>query len=238
MHPLNPTLLLIPGMLNDSSVWQGVLPLLPSTWIVRIANVLTQQSILDMARDAWCTLDDLEKDQPLIIAGFSMGGYVAIEMLANPKRNIQAAALISTSVLPETEESRTNREKTMAAMQNNFPKVVEGILKFSTHEASTDVIDALRQMQLAIGCETAIRQTQAIMDRRDHRAKLASLHFPVALMCGDFDRVTPPELTRHIQTCIPHATSTWVSSGHMLPVQQPQAVAKSLNALWQSTLSA
>ena len=124
---MKPALLLIPGMLNDARVWQHVVPLLPHDWTIRIANVLTQDSIVGMAQDAWELLDDLDENQPLIIAGFSLGGYVAIEMLANAKRGIQAAALLSTSVLPETEESRVNREKSMAAMQTNFPKVVEGI---------------------------------------------------------------------------------------------------------------
>ena len=210
---MKPALLLIPGMLNDARVWQHVVPLLPHDWTIRIANVLTQDSIVGMAQDAWELLDDLDENQPLIIAGFSLGGYVAIEMLANAKRGIQAAALLSTSVLPETEESRVNREKSMAAMQTNFPKVVEGILKFSTHEANEDVIDSLRQMQLAIGCETAIRQTLAIMGRKDYRTRLATLRFPVALMCGEHDRITPPELSRHIQACMPHASITWVATG-------------------------
>ena len=224
-------------MLNDARVWQHVVPLLPHDWTIRIANVLTQDSIVGMAQDAWELLDDLDENQPLIIAGFSLGGYVAIEMLANAKRGIQAAALLSTSVLPETEESRVNREQSMAAMQTNFPKVVEGILKFSTHEANEDVIDSLRQMQLAIGCETAIRQTLAIMGRKDYRTQLATLRFPVALMCGEHDRVTPPELSRHIQACMPHASTTWVATGHMLPVQQPAAVSECLTSLWESTLS-
>jgi pimeloyl-ACP methyl ester carboxylesterase len=234
---LKPVLLLIPGMLNDASVWQHVLPLLPPDWTVRIANVLTQDSITSMAEDAWQLVADLDKDQPLIVAGFSMGGYVAIEMLANDNGRIHAAALMSTSVLAETEESRIIREKTIAAMQANFPKVVEGILKFNTHEASLDVIDFLRQMQLAIGSDAAIRQIQALMARSDHRAKLATLRLPVAIMCGEHDRVTPPELTRHIQACMPHASTTWVPTGHMLPVQTPAAVSECLSSLWKTTLS-
>jgi hypothetical protein len=106
-------------------------------------------------------------------------------MLTNPKRQVHAAALISTSVLPESNESRANREKTIAAMQTNFPKVVEGILKFSTHEASDAELDALRKMQLAIGCEAAVRQTHAIMGRSDHRAKLSTLTLPLASMVDE-----------------------------------------------------
>jgi pimeloyl-ACP methyl ester carboxylesterase len=235
---LKPALLLIPGMLNDASIWQHVLPLLPTGWTVRIANVLTQDSIKGMAEDAWQLIADLDKDQPLIVAGYSMGGYVAIDMLANDTGRIHAAALLSTSVLPETQESRVTREKTIAAMQANFPKVIEGILKFSTHEASQAVLDELRAMQLNIGSENAVRQIQALMGRSDHRAKLSTLRLPVALMCGEHDRVTPPDLTRHIQACMPHASTTWVPTGHMLPVQTPDAVSQCLASLWESTLSA
>lgn len=234
---MKPALLLIPGMLNDASIWQHVLPLLPTGWTVRIANVLTQDSIKGMAEDAWQLIADLDKDQPLIVAGYSMGGYVAIDMLANDTGRIHAAALLSTSVLPETQESRITREKTIAAMQVNFPKVIEGILKFSTHEASQAVLDELRAMQLNIGSENAVRQIQALMGRSDHRAKLSTLRLPVALMCGEHDRVTPPDLTRHIQACMPHASTTWVPTGHMLPVQTPDAVSQCLASVWESTLS-
>ena len=233
---MKPVLLLIPGMLNNENVWQHVLPLLPRDWSVRIANVLTQDSMTSMAHDAWKLLDDLKEDQALIIAGFSLGGYVALEMLANPKRQVHAAALLSTSVLPESNESRSNREKTIAAMQTNFTKVVEGILKFSTHEASDAELDALRKMQLAIGCEAAVRQTHAIMGRSDHRAKLSTLTLPLALMCGEYDRVTPPDLTRQTKLCFPHATTIWVPTGHMLPFQQPLPVAQCITSLWESSL--
>jgi pimeloyl-ACP methyl ester carboxylesterase len=222
-------------MLNDASVWQHVLPLLPRDWSVRIANVLTQDSLTSMAHDAWKLLDDVGEDQALIISGFSMGGYVALEMLAHPKRQVHAAALISTSAMPETNDSRTHREKTITAMQTNFAKVVEGILKFSTHEATDAELDELRRMQLAIGCEAAVRQIRAIMGRSDHREILSDLNMPMALMCGEYDRVTPPELTRQTQLCFPKATTFWVPTGHMLPFQQPLSVAQCITSLWKSS---
>ena len=230
---MKPVLLLIPGMLNDASVWDDVLPCLPGDWTVRIANVQTQESIAEMARDAWQQLDDVPLSTPVMVTGFSLGGYVAIEMLAHPQRPLSAAALLSTSPLPESDDSRTVREKTMLAMQANFPKVVDGIVKFGTHEASEAVQERLRQMLLSVGCETALRQTRAIMGRADHREALSRLSLPVALMCGEHDRVTPPQLTHQLAQCIPHAQTCIVpKSGHMLPVQQGPAVAKVLASLF------
>ncbi len=229
---MKPVMLLIPGMLNDASVWDEVLPRLPHDWTVRIANVQTQESIAEMARDAWRLLEDIPLNAPVLVAGFSLGGYVAIEMLTHQQRPLSAAALLSTSALPESEESRAVREKTMSAMRVNFPKVVEGIVKFGTHEASEAVQERLRQMLLSVGCETALRQTHAIMGRADHREALSRLSLPVALLCGEHDRVTPPQLTHQLAQCIPHAQICIVpQSGHMLPVQQAPAVAHILASL-------
>jgi pimeloyl-ACP methyl ester carboxylesterase len=177
-------------------------------------------------------LEDIPLNAPVMVAGFSLGGYVAIEMLAQQPRPLSAAALLSTSALPESEESRAVREKTMLAMQTNFPKVVEGIVKFGTHEASEAVQERLRQMLLSVGCETALRQTRAIMGRADHREALSRLSLPVALLCGEHDRVTPPQLTHQLAQCIPHAQTCIIpQSGHMLPVQQAPAVAHVLASL-------
>ena len=229
---MKPVMLLIPGMLNDASIWDDVLPCLQGDWTVRIANVQTQESIAEMARDAWQQLDDVPLSTPVMLTGFSLGGYVAIEMLAHPQRPLSAAALLSTSPLPESDDSRTVREKTMSAMQANFPKVVDGIVKFGTHEASEAVQERLRQMLLSVGCETALRQTRAIMGRADHREALSRLSLPVVLLCGEHDRVTPPQLTHQLAQCSPHAQTCIIpQSGHMLPVQQAPAVTKVLASL-------
>lgn len=229
---MRPVLLLIHGMLNDSGVWADVLPLLPKDWEVRFAQIQTQDSIAAMAHDAWAQLSDLSPDASVIVAGFSLGGYVVIEMLAKPQRTLAAAALLSTSPLPETDEGRLGREKTMEAMQANFPKVVEGIVKFGCHEATEAVQERVRQMILAVGCETGLRQTRAIMGRSDHRQALSRLTLPMALLCGAHDRVTPPALTHELAQCLPHAQIQIVpGSGHMLPVQQAQAVARALSSL-------
>ena len=86
--------LLVPGMLNDHRVWQDVATGLQGQAQVRIAQVHRQTRIADMARDAWAMLDDVAPDVPVYLAGFSMGGYVAMEMLAQPVRALQGLALL------------------------------------------------------------------------------------------------------------------------------------------------
>jgi pimeloyl-ACP methyl ester carboxylesterase len=228
---MKPVLLLVAGMLNDAGVWAPASEAMQARADVRIA-LPVQDSIPAMAAAAWALLDEVPRATPVVVAGFSLGGYVAIEMLARPRRPLHAAALISTSGRPETPEGAGVREKTMAAMRKDFGRTVDGIVDWSTHAAGPELVARLTTMMRGVGVDTAIRQTRAIMMRSDHRAALAALTLPVAVACGREDRVTPPALAHELAATVPGATLDLVdASGHMLPVEQPMAVARVLHGL-------
>lgn len=235
---MKPVLLLLPGMLNDARVWDDVAALIASEVEVRVAGLFAQDSIADMARDSWAALADVPDHTPLLLAGFSMGGYVAMEMLAQAPRAVQGLALVDTNTRTETAESAVLREKTIAAMQSRFPAVVEGILGFSTdpaNQADAGLMARMREMLLAVGAEVAIRQNRAIAARADHRARLAALALPVRVVCGRGDRVTPPELSEEAAALIPGAELIWIEgAGHMAPMERPTEVAAALRTLWRA----
>ena len=229
---MTPVWLLIPGMLNDSRVWEDVVAGLKHQALIRIADVRTQTSMAEMARDAWSLVKDVPKEAPLYLAGFSMGGYVAIEMLNQPARDLQGLALLSTSGLGETSEGRLQREKTIVAMQNDFPKALEGVLKWNTHQPSPEFLEYLRNMMQAVGLATAVRQIRAISQRHEYRPMLEHLHLPVRVLCGAHDRVIPQQRSEELAHWIPGEQLHVVpGAGHMLPMEQPQAVVDAMLAL-------
>lgn len=232
---MKPVVLLIPGMLNTAAVWDRVVPLLRDAADLRIANVLTQDSISAMARDAWELLADVPAETPVVVCGFSMGGYVAIDMVANPQRAVSGLVLLDTSPRPESPEGAVNRAKTIGAFERNFAKVVENMLPFTTHpDHHTDVelFDALRGVMLPVGGGAAVRQTRAVADRSDHRGALAALTIPTRVLCGREDKVTPPELSQELSDLIPDAELVWLEqSGHMAPMEQPHPVAQAIREL-------
>lgn len=234
---MKPVLLLIPGMLNTASVWREVVPLLASRFDVRIADVQTQSSIAEMARDAWARVADTREGVgvPLHVCGFSMGGFVAIEMIAGHDRRVDGLVLLDTSARPESPESAALREKTIAAITRDFDKVIAGVAQFGTDEArheDASWMAALRASLREVGPETAIRQNRAIVDRADHRKALADLRIPVRVVCGRSDRITPPELSRELATLIPSAELEWIEgAGHMTPLEAPAQVAAAIAAL-------
>lgn len=236
---MKPVLLLLPGMLNDARVWDGVAAELGDAAEIRIPDLTTQGSLADMARDAWALVADLPTDRPLVLAGFSMGGYVAMEMLAHPVRHLQGLALVDTNGRPETPEGTAQREKTIAAIERKFPAVVDGIVTFGTHadsQGNTHLLETLRQMMLDVGADAAIRQNRAIAARADHRDMLSVLRVRTRVICGRADRVTPPELAQELAVTIPGAVLVWVEqAGHMAPMERPADVADALRPLLTPT---
>lgn len=229
---MKPVLLLIPGMLNDAEVWSDVRGALADRFDVRVAEIGAPPSITAVAELAWRQVDDVALDEPLVIAGFSMGGYVAIEMLARPRRAVQAAVLLSTSAQPETTDSATLRAKTIEALRADFPKAIERIIQWNTHEPDTELVERLRRMMLRVGPAAAICQIEAVMGRQDHRAALSRLSMPIHVICGGADRVVAPSQSQALVALIPSASLQVIDdAGHMLPCEQPQAVAEAIGAL-------
>lgn len=232
---MKPVLLLIPGMLNTPEVWDGVRALLDESFEVRVADVQTQDSIAAMAEDAWALVADVAPPRRLVVCGFSMGGYVTLRMLAQPRRHVDAVGLLDTSARPETPEGAALREKTITAIGRDFAKVVDGVSQFGTHatsQADAALMATTRRIMLAVGADTAVRQNRAIMARDDHRAELARLDQPVLVMCGREDRITPPALSEELAALIPGARLEWIDdAGHMTPLEQPARVAALLREL-------
>lgn len=234
---MKPVLLLIPGMLNTPAVWREVADALADDADVRILDVTTQAGIAEMARDAAACVADVPAATPLVVCGFSMGGYTAIEMLARTDggRRPDAVGLLSTSARPETPEGRVVREKTIAAIERDFEKVIQGVASFGTAAAShadAPLMQRIVEVMRNAGPAAAIRQNHAIADRGDHAEALRKLDLRVLVMCGREDRITPPALSEELAALIPGARLEWIDdAGHMTPMEAPDQVAALLRTL-------
>lgn len=231
---MKPTLLLLAGMLNNDKVWQPVARALSEQAEVRIVHFANQDSMPAMAAHAWQALADLPASQPLALAGFSMGGYVLAQMLAEARRSVQAVALVDSAIRPETEASSLNRLKTIKAIERDFAALVEQVAPWSVHprrHADAAFMAELKAMLLAVGPDTAVRQTRAIASRPDHQALMTSLRIPVQIVCGRQDKVTPPELSQEAAAQMPTAQLDWLDdTGHMSPLEQTPALTQILRA--------
>jgi len=232
---MKPTLVLLHGLLNDERVWAPVASRLRGRADIRIPNLRRQDNMVQMSIDAWAEVSGVPADTPLVLAGFSMGGYVALQMLADAPRRVAALALVDTSCRPEPAENIPVREALIAGLQRDFGAESLTLLRRGVHaDRLSDVMLMLgcQHIMRDVGADAAVRQIQAIIGRADHRAMLAQLDVPTLVLCGRVDQVTPLALSREVAALIPGARLHIVEdAGHWTPLEQPAVVADQLERL-------
>lgn len=162
-----------------------------------------------------------------------MGGYVALQMLADAPRPVAALALVDTSCRPEAAENIPVREATIAALQQDVDAETLAILRSGVHADNASNFPLMAQCQRImrdVGADAAVRQLRAIIARADHRALLGTLSIPTLVICGRTDRVTPLVLSQEAAALIPGAMLAVIEggAGHWAPMEQPEEVAMHL----------
>ena len=233
-----PQLVLIPGLACDDRLWQAQWPVLPASLAPTVTDAHMRYATVEEMAAALLR----EHDGPLVLCGASMGGMIAMEAARQAPERIEGLALLGTNARPETPDMRALREAAIELFaRGDVRGVVEPNVAFAFHPAQAAdprLIEAYLEMMLNAGGEQLIRQNRALMQRPDARAQLPGLRCPVLVMCGDTDRLTPPDCSREIAALAPVAELVWVvECGHMLTMEKPAEVNMTLGA-WLGRLTA
>ncbi|MDM0039950.1 alpha/beta fold hydrolase [Variovorax sp. J22G21] len=233
-----PQLVLIPGLACDDRLWQAQWPVLPASMAPSVSDVHMRHATIQEMAAALLR----EHEGPLVLCGASMGGMIAMEAARQAPARIEGLALLGTNPRPETPDMRELREAAIELFERgDIAGVIGPNVAFAFHPAQAadaQLVDAYLQMMLDAGAEQLIRQNRALMQRPDAREQLPGLRCPVLVMCGDTDRLTPPECSRDIATLTPAAELVWVADcGHMLTMEKPALVNATLGA-WLARLDA
>lgn len=231
--PATTPLLLLPGLMNDERVWQRVLPLLHGGRDIVTARTDQADSIAELAEIAL----DSAPDERFAVAGFSLGGYVALEIFRQVPDRIAGMGLLDTGARDETDEGRQARQRmidALAAGGDRFGGVAGGFLPRAVHASRVNdqaLSQLLSDMARAVGAKGFVRQQQAALSRADSRGTLPRIDVPALVLCGIDDMITPPSLAEEMAQALPASQLSLVPScGHMSPLEQPGAVAAAMNA--------
>src|SRR5690606_9697064 len=91
-------LLLLPGLLNDERLWQPQISGLRDIAQVTVGDISGADNIEALAQAA---LSQMHSEY-FAMAGLSMGGYVALEIMRQAPHRVLALALLDTSARPDT----------------------------------------------------------------------------------------------------------------------------------------
>ena len=219
---------LIPGLLASARMYAAQVPQLWRAGPVMIADHTRDDSMSGIARRILSAAP-----ARFALAGLSMGGYIAFEVLRQAPQRIAKVALLDTSARADAPEQTAMRRAQMTlASQGRLAEVVEQQFPRLVQRARRADVE-LRQlfdlMAQEVGAAGFIRQQTAILGRADSRATLGSIRCPTLVLVGEGDELTPPELAAEIAAGIPGARLTTVPQcGHMSTLEQPDEVSRAL----------
>jgi len=223
-------LVLLPGLLNDARLWEHQIGGLADIAQPQVGDLTQADTLADLARQV---LERVAAAR-FVLAGFSMGGYTALEIMRQAPQRVQALALIDTSARPDTPEATARRREQVERAQVDFPGVVDALFRAVVHPAHRDdaaLLDVFRAMARRVGPEAFARQQRAIGGRVDARPMLASIACPTLVACGREDPVIPLEM--HEELCAGIAGAELVvlgECGHLAPIERPVQVTALLRA--------
>ena len=216
--------LLIPGLNCDARVYAGIANAL---WPVGPVSIANHREVRTMADIAQAILADAPSKFALV--GFSMGGYVAFEILRQAPDRVLMLGLLDTSARPDSEESTANRRRLIAlAQKGKFIEAIEQTFPKSVHPDNVEdsgLYAIHRGMAQTNGPAIFEQQQEAIIGRPDSRPLLASIKVPTQIIVGEGDQITPPDVARELHAGIAGSKLLVVpKAGHLALLEQPEPV--------------
>ena len=217
-------LLLLPGLLCDENLWSHQIRTLADIADVSVADLTRDDSIEAMAAR---TLS--EAPETFALAGLSMGGFIALEIVRSFPERVQRMAILDSNARADTPEKAESRYQMIEQVkQGRFEKVASSLLPLFVHPdrmEDRNLVDEITGMVGRVGADNYIRQQHAIISRRDHVAHLGKIECPTCVVCGKQDILTPPELSEEIAESVPDAKLHVIDDcGHLTTMERPAVV--------------
>ncbi|MEX2374424.1 MAG: alpha/beta hydrolase [Dehalococcoidia bacterium] len=212
-------LVLLPGLLCDSTVWRQQAIGLSDIAVTVVPDLSGLDSVHDMARAALTLLP-----ARFSLAGHSMGGYVALEIMRQAPERVTRLALISTQPRRDTaEQAERRRGLIWKAERQEFDAVLDDLIPLFFHQdrlSDRALVDEMVEMAERVGPQAFLRQQKAIVSRPDSVETLTAITCPVLVACGRQDAIAPLENSEHMAAQIKGAElNVFESCGHMAPME-------------------
>ena len=224
-------LLCLPGLLCDDSIWSGATLGLRTP--VHIARYPQADDLGAIARHLLG-----EAPERFILAGHSMGGYLAFEILRQAPWRVAGLLLANTSAegdSPAQAEARARSTRQASADMGRFARGLGAYLLPASGEHAV-LLEHFIAMALRAGPARFAAHQAAIAGRPDSMALLPMLDLPCTIIAGADDRVTPPDAARAMAGAIRGSRLVILpETGHLAPLERPAALAEALHALLGSS---
>ncbi|WP_257167279.1 alpha/beta fold hydrolase [Bradyrhizobium sp. SRS-191] len=221
-------LVLVPGLISSPRIYA---PVIPALW--RLAPIIVANHIRDDSMAAIARRILAEAPPRFALAGHSMGGYIAFEIMRQAPERVGRLALINTQARPDTPEASARRRTMITrAKDGDYHTVVDELFAGFVHpsrQADPRLRQLVHDMAEEVGVIGFIRQLTAIMARPDSRPTLTAIRCPTLVLTGDTDNTIPNSLSKEMADGI---DGSWLvvleNCGHLPQPEQPEETTQAL----------
>jgi pimeloyl-ACP methyl ester carboxylesterase len=217
-------LVLLPGLLCDAALWRHQIETLADVADIVVPDLTIEDQVGSAVRRVLASTPE-----EFALAGLSMGGYIALEIMRQAPDRVTRLALLDTSARPDTQEKvRFRQELIDLARIGQFKGVTPRLLPKLIHPermADRELVESIMEMAERIGRDAFLRQQRLIMNRPDSRHDLALIHCPTVVVCGRQDGLTPLADSEEMAEKIPRGKLVVIEDcGHLSTMERPRAV--------------
>ena len=224
-------LVLLPGMMCDERLFAPQISELSKQREVHFAQISGHKTITELAADV------LNNAPPVFaLAGLSMGGIVAMEVLSQAADRVERLALLDTNPLAELSDVAKRRGPQIDAVKNGqLKEIIRDEMKpnyLFDGVKKTEILKLCMDMALDIGPDAFIRQSIALRDRVDQKNTLRKYKRPALVLCGRHDVLCPLERHELMHTLLENSKLEIIEdAGHLPTLEQPKITTTAL-ASW------
>jgi len=226
------TLVFLPGFMCDARLFGPQLAAFPDSLVV---TTTTKDTMTGMANDVLAHAPD-----KFALAGLSMGGIVAMEIMRLAPGRVTRLALLDTNHRAETADIKAARMPLIEAVQSGN---LGGVLRdqvipqyLTDGQENHSISDLCVAMGQDLGAAAFVNQSRALMDRCDQTETLKAIDCPALILCGAQDRLCPVARHQDMARLIPQATLKIIEhAGHLPTLEEPAATTAALNRWLQAS---
>ena len=178
--------------------------------------------------DVVALLDALQIERA-VIAGLSMGGYVALNIWRRHRGRVRALLLADTRAGADTTEGREKRAELIALAQKEGPaaiadKQITGLVGKSTRAKQPELVERIRSLMAGESVAGIVGALEAMRDRPDSTELLSSIDVPTLIVVGEEDSITPVKEARAMHDAVRGSRLEIVpEAGHLSNLERPAA---------------
>ncbi|MCI2397888.1 alpha/beta fold hydrolase [Aliiroseovarius subalbicans] len=217
-------LVLVPGMMCDARLFMPQIKDLSRDMAVQVAAISDGATIREMA-----SLVLAAAPERFALAGLSMGGIVAMEVLRRAPERVSRIAMMSTTPLAETPEQAAWREPQI--VKANAGRLDEAMVAAMSADnlapgvGRNAILHQIIDMAYDFGPTVFIRQSRALQRRPDAQKVLRQMKVPTLVLCGAHDKLTPVKRHEFMAELIPFAELEVIEdAGHLPTLEAPEQV--------------